>query len=125
MTWNVKDYITLGKRGGLSEIVSEIERHDPDVIALQDARALARIRGTNARVRTMFADRQTFSFGQYVVASRFPLRDCTQGEITFREQTHTYVSCAVTVGTITFDLVNVHLITPRFGFSATRRRPTG
>lgn len=123
MTWNVKDYITLGKRGGLSEIVSEIERHDPDVIALQDARALARIRGTNARVRTMFADRQTFSFGQYVVASRFPLRDCTQGEITFREQTHTYVSCAVTVGTITFDLVNVHLITPRFGLSATREDP--
>lgn len=123
MTWNVKDYITLDERGGLAAIAAEIARHNPDVLALQDARALARIRESNGNVRALFAGRQTFSFGQYVVSSRFPLRDCTQGEITFREQTHSYVSCAVTVGTITFDLVNVHLITPRFGLSATREDP--
>ncbi len=125
MTWNVKDYITLGDRGGLAAIASEIARHDPDILALQDARALARIRESNDNVRAMFANRQTYSFGQYVVVSRFPLRDCTHGEITFREQAHSYVSCTVTVGTLTFDLFNVHLITPRFGLSATREDPLG
>ena len=123
MTWNVKDYITLGERGGLAAIAAEIDRHDPDILALQDARAMARIRETNGNARQIFANRQTFSFGQYIITSRFPLRNCTRGEITFREQAHSYVSCTVTVGAVTFDLFNVHLITPRFGLSATREDP--
>ncbi len=123
MTWNVKDYITLSGRGGLETIADEISRHDPDVLALQDARALARIRESNPRARALFTNRETYAFGQYIIASRFPLRNCTRGEITFREQEHSYVSCVVTVGAVAFDLVNVHLITPRFGLSATREAP--
>ena len=120
MTYNVKDYITIRRENGLSDIASEVSRHDPDIVVLQDAR---RVADDPQTLRSMFAGRQTFAFGQYVVASRFPLRDCARREIPFREEPHTYVSCVVTANGMDFGLITAHFLTPRAGLTATRHNP--
>jgi endonuclease/exonuclease/phosphatase (EEP) superfamily protein YafD len=123
MTFNIKDYVTLRHPGGLQEISSEISRQDPDILVLQDARAVMRIGATSRAQHALFGERQIFSYGQYVIASRFPLRDCNHGEITFRQQPHSYIHCVVVFGTNEFDVVTAHFITPRFGLNATREDP--
>ncbi len=129
MTYNIKDYVTTRRASGLAEIAEEIGRHDPDVLVLQDARRLARKDDPDEydpeAVRSILGERQTYSFGQYVVASRFPLRDCGRREIPFRQEAHTYVTCVLTVNGTEFDLITVHFITPRSGLAATRADPLG
>lgn len=122
MTYNVKDYITIRGEDGLSEIARGIARHNPDIVVLQDARQVADSRDT---LLSLLADRQAYAFGQYVIASRFPLRNCGQREIPFRQENHTYVTCIVAAGGTEFDLTTAHLITPRSGLSAARDDPFG
>ena len=124
MTYNVKDYVTLRGRGGLTTIAAEISRHDPDIIVLQDARTLARLQGRSAATaRVLFGDRQTYAFGQYIVASKYALRDCSEGDIPVHTQRHTFVRCTVAFGAAEFDLIAAHLMTPRFGLRATIENP--
>ncbi|MEQ1729401.1 MAG: endonuclease/exonuclease/phosphatase family protein [Vicinamibacterales bacterium] len=124
MTWNVKDYITLTRRGGLAELAREVSRHNADVFVLQDARLLKGASESNPEAaRELFGDRHWWTFGQYTVASRFPLHQCDTGDIGFRDEAHTYVRCLVTVYGTDVELVTTHFMTPRFGLSATRRDP--
>ncbi len=128
MTYNIKDYVTTRRASGLADIAQEIGRHDPDILFLQDARQLAEKDDPDydsEAVRSILGKRQEYSFGQYLVASRFPLRDCGRRDMPFREEAHTYVSCVVTVNGIDVDLVTAHFITPRSGLSATRADPLG
>jgi endonuclease/exonuclease/phosphatase (EEP) superfamily protein YafD len=122
MTYNIKDYVTTRRAHGLDEIAREIGRHDPDILFLQDARQVAD-KDDSLAVLSILGDRQTYSFGQYVVASRFPLHDCGRREMPFREEAHTYVTCVVTVNGAEYDLVTAHFITPRAGLAATRANP--
>src|SRR5205085_236904 len=73
MTYNVKDYITLRQPDGIAAIAAEISLHDPDLVALQDARELDPEAIDRATVQALFGGRQLYSFGQYVIASRLPL----------------------------------------------------
>ncbi len=124
MTFNVKDYITFDRPGGLGSIFTEISRVNPELLVLQDARQLTwLLRDDPVAARGFFDQRHTFAFGQYVVASRFPLADCATGDISFRGETHTYVRCRVEAPGGAFDIVTAHFMTPRFGLAATRRNP--
>ena len=124
MTYNVKDYVTLRNRGGITTIVAEISKHDPDIVLLQDARSLPRILRRNpATARALFGNRQQYTFGQYVVASRHALRDCSEGDIPIHDERHTFVRCTVVFGAAEFDVIAVHLMTPRFGLRATIDHP--
>ncbi len=116
MTFNVKDYITF-RRGGGTDVAEEIARHDPDVLVLQDARRLSD-GVARPRVRAVFGEREVYGFGQYVVASRFPLRECRTGWISFRDEPHTYVTCVVSTPDGEFDLYTAHFMTPRDGLLA-------
>lgn len=123
LTFNVKDYITLRQKDGRLDLANEIARHDPDIFVLQDARSFQQDRIDAAFARQVFAGRQFYTFGQYVVASRFPMRDCRNGWISFRDEPHTYVACVVTVHNRDVDLITTHFMTPRFGLAATRFNP--
>jgi len=123
LTFNVKDYITLRQKDGRTSLADEIARHDPDIFVLQDARSFQQDRIDATFAREVFAGRQYYTFGQYVVASRFPMRDCRNGWISFRDEPHTYVACVVSVRNRDVDLITTHFMTPRFGLAATRFNP--
>ena len=123
LTFNVKDYITFRQAYGLTDIANEIARHDPDVFVLQDARSFSNRINDPQIARSVFGDRQTYIFGQYVVASRFPMQDCRNGWISFRDEPHTFVSCVISANGTQFDLITTHFMTPRFGLAATRYNP--
>ena len=124
MTYNIKDYITTRRAGGLAEVAREIDRHDPDIVVLQDARRVADEDDPEI-VLSILGNRRRFSFGQYVVASRFPLRDCRRRDIPYRQEPHTYVTCIVAADGVEFELVTAHFITPRDGLAAIRAEPLG
>ncbi len=124
MTYNVKDYIVLDNAGGFASIADEIAQHDPDILILQDAgRINTRFEETPATVMSLFGNRQVYTFGQYAVASRYPLSGCHPGEISFREHEHTYVYCTVNTGFTQIDLYTAHFLTPREGLNAVRHEP--
>ena len=121
MTYNVKGYLAVNSPGGMSPIAREIAIHDADIIVLQDARELvAMFMAAPESARPIFGSRQLYTYGQYLVASRYALRDCGPGSISFREQTHTYVRCVVDVNGSEIDLFTVHFVTPRDGLNAIR-----
>lgn len=119
MTYNVKSYRAVWQRSGFEAIAEEIARHDPDIIVMQDAHELV-TRGLPPEMLAALPGRKTYAFGQYVVASRYPLRDCAPGDIGFGEAKHTFVHCVVKVGGQDIDLFTAHLITPREGLNAAR-----
>lgn len=124
MTYNIKGYVAREREGGFREIAREIALHDPDILVLQDARELKAARLSDPEsTRTILGERHVFSFGQYVVASRYPLRECGHRLIAVRDQDHTYVSCVVVARGTEIDLVTAHLLTPRHGLNATREDP--
>ena len=123
LTFNVKDYLAQRQAFGLADIVNEIARHDPDIFVLQDARLFQEDRIDATFAHAVFGDRQKYTFGQYVIASRFPLRDCRNGWISFRDEPHTYAACVVTAYGRDIDLVTTHFMTPRFGLEAMRFNP--
>lgn len=68
---------------------------------------------------------QWYSQGEYLVASRYPLRDCATGAIPYRGRKHTYVQqsyarCTVVVDDTEIDLVTAHFLSPRDGLNSTR-----
>ena len=121
MTYNVKDYIALDKPEGVAIISDEVARHDPDILVFQDANRLNSMRETNpALLKLLYGDRQVYTFGQYAVASRYPLRGCRPGKISYRERQHTFVHCVVHTGFTQIDLYTAHFLTPRDGLNAVR-----
>lgn len=119
MTYNVKSYRAVWRRNGFDQIAEEIGSHDPDIVVMQDAHELV-TRGLPPEMLAVLPDRKTYLFGQYVVASRYPLRDCAPGDIGFGEARHTFVHCVVKVNGQDVDLFTAHLITPREGLNAAR-----
>lgn len=121
MTYNVKDYIALDSPEGLTTISEEVARHDPDILVLQDAGRLnAKKEANPAALAFLYGNRQVYTFGQYAIASRYPLRDCKPGKISYRERNHTFVHCVVHTGFTQIDLYTAHFLTPRDGLNAVR-----
>lgn len=126
MTYNIKAYYAVERPDGFAAIAAEIARHDPDLLVLQDARELGAARLADPALgRAVLGDRAVYSYGQYLIASRFPIRDCAPGSIGFRDRAHTFASCVVRVKGVDIDLVTVHLLTPRHGLNATREEWLG
>lgn len=121
MTYNVKSYFAVTRPNGLAEVATEVLLHDPDVVVMQDAGQFSDQHYTPvASQRTLFGSRQVYAFGQYIVASRFPLKDCEPGWIPYDGQRHSFVHCVLMVNGTEVDLVTVHFLTPRQGLNATR-----
>jgi endonuclease/exonuclease/phosphatase (EEP) superfamily protein YafD len=121
MSYNAKTMHSLGRRNGYGDLAHEVFTQDPDVLVMQDADTLMYHRQAKPELfKAVFGGRQVYAFGQYVVVSRFPLRDCAPGWIPFRGATHSYVHCVLEAHGKEIDLVTVHLLTPRSGLNAVR-----
>jgi vancomycin resistance protein VanJ len=123
MTYNVKAYLASTHEDGYSRIAWEVIQADPDILVMQDANHLVKPDGAMpTAIRTMLGSREVFAFGQYVIASRYPLRGCKPGDIAFRGHAHSYLQCTVRVAGVDVDVVTAHFLSPREGLNATRQR---
>ena len=121
MTYNVKSYRAVRQAGIYEALEQEVARHHPDLLVMQDADELiAARRSAPAIAASIFAGRHVFSHDQYIVVSRYPLRDCRAGDLSFRGQPHSYVRCLVAVDGKEVELFTAHLLSPRRGLNATR-----
>ena len=124
MTYNIKAYLAEHQPGAFDLIAQEVARHDPDILVMQDAGQLTQLRQRQPGLAaSVFAGRSVYAHSQYIVASRFPLRDCRAGDLSFRGRGYDYVRCTVTAHGIEIDLVTAHFVSPRQGLAATRRDP--
>lgn len=121
MTYNIKAYRAAERKGGVAAIAWEVALHDADIIVMQDAGHVAHLLETRSKeALTMFGKRQIETSGQYIIASRFPMRNCTEGDISFPGEKHHYFRCVVNAKGVEFDLSTAHLLSPREGLNATR-----
>ena len=125
MTFNAKTYLAKRTPEGFSRIAWQIAEHDPDVLVLQDATFDDEV-NIPPPIRAALGTRQIYLSGQYLVASRFPLRDCRSGWFS-RDQLDNaqparpdYVRCTLIAHGLSIDLATVHLVSPRRGLNAAR-----
>ena len=115
MTWNAKTVQASERPGGLAAIEQEVVAKRPDVVVMQDANAL-RHRLEAMPGQPMFGLANVWGAGQYLVASRYPLEGC-EG----REAGGLWIARCRVVAPVPFELVTVHLESPRAGLLAARR----
>ena len=122
MTYNIKAYRAETRPDGFEELAREVAAHDPDILVMQDAGELTQLRRQSPELAgAIFAGRQVFTSRQYIVVSRFPMRDCGWGDLSYRHVQADYARCIVTIAGVDIDLVTAHLLSPRRGLNATRR----
>lgn len=122
MTYNIKAYKAALRSDGFADLVREVELHHPDILVAQDNHGATRPQATPSWPGgRAFGLPYVFAVDQYIVASRYPLRDCAQGRIDHRGQAHLYVQCSVDVDGIALSVVTAHFESPRSGLNAARR----
>lgn len=110
MTCNIK----YGRRD-MASLIRDLDRHRPDVVFLQDVEYTMK-----GPLGAFFRDWHVCSYGQYVIASRWPLGRAepfpplSPGEQAFAVRTR------LQFGATSIALYNVHLLTPREGLNALR-----
>lgn len=120
MTYNIKSYRAEAIENLYELLADEITRQAPDVLLLQDGPHLNRPGHLHPALQPVLARYQWHGVGQYVIASRYPLRDCRAGNLPLSTYPWPYLRCTVQVGTRPVAVVNVHTLTPRQGLNATR-----
>lgn len=122
MTYNAKAYLAEERPGGFERLLAEVARHDPDLLVMQDAGELAEQRSkTPASVAPLFDQRYSHTVGQYIVVSRYPLRECRTQDISHGKHTQQVLRCILTAHGVDIDVLTTHLLSPRGGLNATRR----
>jgi hypothetical protein len=125
MTYNVKSYLAVRSEDGFARLGWEIATQDPDVVVLQDAQIISSLPHVPPAIRAALAGRQTYVQGQYIVASRFPLKDCAPGDMSWDDTTAEYAHCTLTVHGVDIDLFTAHFVSPREGLNAARGKVDG
>ena len=120
MTYNVKALLAIERPGGLAALAAEVERHRPDVVVMQDSSPLMRGRDPE-RPGPMFGLPEVRREAQYVIASRWPLRGCTTARADSAEAQLAFARCTVDRPGGAFEIVDVHLESPRHGLVAARQ----
>jgi vancomycin resistance protein VanJ len=119
MTYNAKATQALDRADGLAALQREVARDDPDIVVMQDAGALRHWRDANPKT-PLFGFPHVFAEGQYVVASRLPLRGCATARVETGGEPMQYVHCTVDANDAAFELLTVHFESPRNGLNAAR-----
>lgn len=102
-------------------LMDDIDSFKPDIVLLQDS--VGSLRGP---LRDFFSKWEVRSFGQYVIASRFPLGKGEVRSISFLGEKQECLRCQLHFDKTVITLYNVHFETPREGlnaFRAARRHP--
>ena len=118
MTYNVKAHKAEQRLDGFAELEAEVQLQRPDVVVMQDAGALVRGRSAAA---PLFGLPEVFADGQYIVASRLPLRGCALRRAETGGEPLLYARCQVQAPSGWIEVVSVHLESPRLGLNAARR----
>lgn len=122
MTYNVKAQQASERLGGFDRLAAEVATHRPDILVMQDAAELTPAsREHMAQAFDHYAGRNVYLHGQYIVLTRYPLRDCKAVPLPWHERPLDYVHCIVTIDGQDVDLYTVHFISPRKGLNAARR----
>ncbi len=122
MTYNIKSYKAALRTEGFADLAREVASHHPDILVAQDNHAANRAQASAAWPGgRAFGLPYAFVVDQYIVASRYPLRDCAQGAIDYRGQAHAYVRCVVEVDGLALSVATAHFESPRNGLNAARR----
>jgi vancomycin resistance protein VanJ len=111
MTFNVQ----LWQSAYAPDVVDEIREAHPDVLLLQDARA-AGLTVLDEFLKTW----KVASYGQYIIASKFPILDPMVGDISYRGETHTFLRARINVDGQNIVVSTAHFATPRGALSAFR-----
>lgn len=128
MTYNIKSYRAVFRHGGFVPLNDEIAQHQPDILVMQDAREVSRRGDLPYGMRDVLPRHKLYAYGQYAVASRFPISGCTPADMSLGDkgdEKHEYVRCTVDIDGTRVDLVTAHLLTPRAGLNATREERLG
>lgn len=124
MTYNIKALQASERENGLEQIAAEVAKHNPDVLVMQDAGELSQRHFERpGLVMDLFVGRYVYQHAQFIVLSRFPLRDCGAIPLPSRARPLDYVHCVVTAHGVDIDLYTAHLLSPRQGLNATRHEP--
>lgn len=128
MTYNVKSYLALKQPGGLEALGHEIFEHQPDILVMQDA-AQALVRESDdgpPRLLQMIGGQRSHvhATDEYVVVSRWPIRQCRDGAIPVGDEPHVFVHCEIDVEGRVLQVISAHLITPRQGLRAKHQGQT-
>jgi len=122
MTYNVKSYLALKRPDGVHELAQEIFEHQPDILVMQDAGQLVDVEGhvrSPNLLRVIGAGHpHVFAADEYVVVSRWPIRQCRHGAIPVGDEPHVFVHCDIEVDGRVLQVITAHLITPRKGLRA-------
>ncbi len=122
MTYNIKVFNAAHQRAGVRALALEVARYDPDILVMQDADGLLIGRSEpTGYTGPVFGLRHVYALGQYVIASRFALRDCGPGQIGFPGENHRYLRCVVDARGVELNLATAHFQSPRAGLNAARR----
>jgi endonuclease/exonuclease/phosphatase (EEP) superfamily protein YafD len=121
MTYNAKAYRALYRPDGIEALAREIASHHPDILVMQDSGDLTEARRLLPDyAASIFAGRNVFAESQYIVVTRYPLRDCKLSDFSYRDRRADYVHCIVTIDGQDVDLYTAHLLSPRRGLNAAR-----
>jgi endonuclease/exonuclease/phosphatase family metal-dependent hydrolase len=123
MTYNIKGYLAVRQQGGVAKLALEVNEHQPDILVMQDAVQLdfEGQGGEASVVKRLVGERHVYHFGQYIVASRWPLSHCRVLGIPAAGQAHGAVACEVEAHGVRLNIVTAHYISPRDGLNAARK----
>ncbi len=127
LSYNIKALNARHKPGGLDEIETEVQLHQPDIVALQDAQKW--LTGSSSHsvetARPVFGLPYVVAFDQYVLASRFPLGDCKQAPLGPGTGDPDYLQCTAMLESGPLQVVTTHLVSPRSALVATKSEGVG
>ena len=112
MTYNVQIW---QQRRNIRALIAEIEEAEPDVLCLQDARG-----AMNGRLGEFLHTWHVAGFGQYVIATKFPVVDSVVGDISYDGERHTYLRARIDVGDRPVTVLTAHFATPRDALNVLR-----
>lgn len=122
LTYNIKA-LSAYHRGGIAAIEQEVRELAPDVVALQDAQKLLPDQDDKQIVtaHSLFGLPHVVAFDQYVLASRYPLEDCSVGNTNASAKPTHFLQCAMRLDSgKQVQLVTTHFVSPRDSLMAAR-----
>lgn len=124
MTYNVKSYLALQRPDGTEALAREILEHQPDILVMQDAGQLVDVEG-NVQSADLIkvigrGHPHAHATDEYVLVSRWPIRNCRNGPIPVGDELHVFAHCDIDVDGTTLEVITAHFITPRRGLRSKR-----
>jgi vancomycin resistance protein VanJ len=121
MTYNIKAQQAATRPDGYVALAREVEVQNPDILLVQDADDPVPPGAPATLLDSLFGTRLRYVYGQFGIASRYPLRECGPGLAPSRPPGESWIHCIAEIGGTAVDVYAVHLRTPREGLNAPRR----